>query len=75
MRRCQSQPSGGLRGTSVDIEIQAQEMKKIKNELYNIIVEKTGQTFEKVQKDCDNGDYWMNGEEAIAYGALDEIMK
>jgi len=72
-RFMQHQPSmGGVGGTASDILITAKEIEKTRVELYNIISEKTGQSYEKVEKDCDR-DYWMTSEEAIAYGSIDKI--
>jgi len=67
------QPSGGVQGQSVDIEITAREIVKIRKELYNIIADHTSQPFEKVEKDSDR-DNWMTSEEAIEYGLIDEIL-
>jgi len=67
------QPSGGVQGQSVDIEITAREIVKIRKELYNIIASHTGQPFDKVEKDSDR-DYWMSAEEAVEYGLIDEIL-
>ena len=67
------QPMGGAQGQASDIEITAREIKKIKNELYNIIAEHSGQPFEKVEKDSDR-DHWMTSEEAVEYGMIDEIL-
>lgn len=68
------QPSGGAEGPSSDIEIQAQEILKIKELSAKILAENCGQTAEKVMKDFDR-DYWMNAEESIAYGVVDGILK
>ena len=57
-----------------DIEIDAKEINSLKKELYEIISEKTGQKFEKVEKDSDR-DYWMTSDEAKSYGIIDEIVK
>ncbi|MCE4563638.1 ATP-dependent Clp endopeptidase proteolytic subunit ClpP [Maribellus sp. CM-23] len=67
------QPMGGAQGQASDIEITAREIKKIKNELYSIIAEHSGQTFEQIEKDSDR-DYWMTAEEAVEYGMIDEIL-
>ncbi|MFV0590623.1 MAG: ATP-dependent Clp endopeptidase proteolytic subunit ClpP [Draconibacterium sp.] len=67
------QPMGGAQGQASDIEITAREIKKIKNELYSIIAEHSGQTFEQIEKDSDR-DYWMTAEEAVDYGMIDEIL-
>lgn len=67
------QPMGGAQGQASDIEITAREIKKIKNELYNILAEHSGQTFDQIEKDSDR-DYWMTAQEAVDYGMIDEIL-
>jgi ATP-dependent Clp endopeptidase proteolytic subunit ClpP len=57
------QPSGGAQGVATDMEINLREMLKLKDELYKIISEHSGQTFDKVHKDSER-DYWMIAEEA-----------
>jgi ATP-dependent Clp protease protease subunit len=57
-----------------DFEIDAHEINSLKKELYEIISEKTGQDYDKVFKDSDR-DYWMNSQEALKYGMIDEIVK
>ncbi len=65
------QPSiGGVYGQATDIEITAAEIQKTKEMGARILAENCGQDFEKVMKDMDR-DYWMNAEEAIAYGIVD----
>lgn len=64
---------GGWTQQASDIEIEAKEMNHIKNELYEIISEKTGQTYDKVYKDGDR-DYWMSSKDALKYGMIDEIV-
>lgn len=65
---------GGWMQQASDIEIEAKEMNSLKKELYDIISERTGQTFDRVHKDGDR-DYWMTSEEAKRYGMIDEIVK
>ncbi len=67
------QPLGGAEGQASDIEITAREIQKLKKELYEIIAQHSGQTYEKVWADSDR-DYWMTAEEAKAYGMIDEIL-
>ncbi len=67
------QPMGGAQGQASDIEITAREIKKLKKELYNIIAEHSGQTYEKVERDSDR-DYWMTAEEAKEYGMIDQVL-
>ncbi len=68
------QPSGGSRGTSADIEIQALEILKTKEIGARLLAENCGQEYERVMKDF-NRDYWMDAEESLAYGIIDGIMK
>lgn len=67
------QPMGGAQGQASDIEITAREIMKLKNELYEIIANHSGQTAKKVEKDSDR-DYWMTAEEAKKYGMIDEVL-
>lgn len=68
------QPMGGAQGQQSDIEIAAKEIKLLKTELYDIISEKTGQPYEKIEKDGDR-DYWMTAKEALEYHVIDEIIQ
>jgi ATP-dependent Clp protease protease subunit len=68
------QPSGGATGVSMDIEIATREIVKIRKILYDIISDKTKQPYDKVFKDCER-DYWMSAQEALEYGAIDEIIQ
>jgi len=56
-----------------DLEIEAKEINLLKKELYEIISENTGQTYDKVHKDSDR-DYWMTAQDAKKYGMIDEII-
>ncbi|RNC91806.1 MAG: ATP-dependent Clp endopeptidase proteolytic subunit ClpP [Allomuricauda sp.] len=67
------QPLSGAQGQASDIEIAAKEVLKVKDELYHIIANHSGQSFDKVYEDSDR-DYWMKAEEAKAYGMIDEIL-
>lgn len=67
------QPSiGGAQGTAADLEITAREIIRTKELGAKILADNCGQTFEKVMKDFDR-DYWMNADEAVAYGIVDKI--
>ncbi|MFZ4057062.1 MAG: ClpP family protease [Ferruginibacter sp.] len=68
------QPSGGGQGTSADLEIMAEQIKKIKELGARILAENCGQTFEKIMKDFDR-DYWMDAKESVAYGIVDGIVE
>ena len=67
------QPLGGAGGQASDIEITANEILKLKDELYEIISHHTGQKLDKVEQDSDR-DYWMKADEAKAYGMIDEVL-
>ena len=67
------QPSGGMQGQSSDMEIAVREVQKLRQELYHIISEHSGQSFKKVEKDSDR-DYWMTAQEALAYGMVDSVL-
>lgn len=67
------QPLGGAGGQASDIEITANEILKLKDELYDIISNHTGQPLDKVEQDSDR-DYWMKADEAKAYGMIDEVL-
>ena len=68
------QPSGGGQGTSADLEIMAVQIQKAKELGAQILAENCGQTYEKVMEDFDR-DFWMDANESIKYGIVDEIMK
>ena len=67
------QPHGGAEGQSVDIEIQAREIQRIRELLDEILAEKTGQSIEKITKDTDR-DFIMTAAEAKEYGLIDEVI-
>lgn len=67
------QPMGGIQGQASDIEITAREILKLKEELYRIISNHSGQPFEKVERDSDR-DYWMIASEAKDYGMIDRVL-
>lgn len=67
------QPMGGARGQASDIEITAREILKLKNELYTIISNHSGQRLSQIEKDSDR-DYWMTAEEAKKYGMIDQVL-
>ena len=67
------QPLGGMSGQTKDILISAEEMKKHYEATAKIISNHTKQPYDKVYKDMDR-DYWMNAEEALEYGIIDEIV-
>ena len=66
------QPLGGIQGQASDIEITAREILKLKEELYQIISDHSGQTMDKIRQDADR-DYWMTAKEALDYGMIDKV--
>ena len=67
------QPLGGISGQASDILIEAEEIKKCRDELCNILSEHTKQPFDKVFQDMDR-DHWFNSQEAVDYGLVDKIL-
>ncbi len=67
------QPSGGAEGQSVDIEIQAKEILRMRDMLDGILAEKTGQSVERIRKDTDR-DFILSAQEALDYGLIDAII-
>lgn len=67
------QPLGGFKGQASDIEIQANEMRRTKDEVNSILSKHTGQTKRKIEKDMDR-DFFMSPNDAIEYGLIDEIL-
>jgi ATP-dependent Clp protease, protease subunit len=67
------QPLGGAGGQATDIEITAREILKLKKELSQTLADNCGHELDKVLQDCER-DYWMDSEEALAYGIVDKIL-
>ena len=67
------QPSGGVRGQASDIEIEAREILKIREEMNLILAECTGQLIGKIAQDTDRN-FWMNAAESVEYGIVDNIL-
>jgi ATP-dependent Clp protease protease subunit len=67
------QPLGGFHGQATDIDIQAREILRLKEELNNILADLTGQPLSKIQADTER-DYYMTGQQAKEYGIIDEII-
>jgi ATP-dependent Clp protease protease subunit len=67
------QPLGGAQGQASDIEITAREIQKLKKELYTIISDHSGKSYDEVWKDGDR-DFWMTSAEAKDYGMIDEVL-
>lgn len=67
------QPSGGVGGTTADIELQAKEILYLKKRLHEILAEHTGQSVERIAADSER-DFFMSAEEAKQYGLIDEVV-
>ena len=67
------QPWGGAQGAAVDINIQAKEITRLKEEIEKILAKHTGNSIDKIKKDTDR-DYFMTPEEAKNYGLVDEVI-
>jgi ATP-dependent Clp protease protease subunit len=68
------QPLGGAQGQASDIDIQAKEILRMREEINRILTKHTGQPLEKVAKDTER-DYFMSAKQAIEYGIIDEILE
>ncbi|MEO7854031.1 MAG: ATP-dependent Clp endopeptidase proteolytic subunit ClpP [Rubrivivax sp.] len=68
------QPSGGAQGQASDIEIQAREILKTREQLNRIYAERTGQTIERIAADMER-DRWMSPTEALDYGLIDKVLE
>ena len=66
------QPLGGIQGQASDIEITAREILKLKEELYQIIAQHSGQDIERIRQDADR-DHWMTAQEALEYKMIDKV--
>lgn len=67
------QPSSAIGGQATDIDITVKEIQRIKENLYSILAEHSGQPFDKIAEDCQR-DYWLLASEAKAYGIVDEVL-
>ncbi len=67
------QPSGGSRGQATDIQIQAEQILKIKSRLNKILAEITGKSVKVIERDTER-DYFMTAEEAVKYGIVDRVI-
>ncbi|KOR36790.1 MULTISPECIES: ATP-dependent Clp protease proteolytic subunit [Planktothricoides] len=68
------QPSGGTRGQATDIEIEAREIIRIRQQLNQIYADRTGQPLQKIEKDMDR-DFFMSAAEAKEYGLIDRVIE
>lgn len=68
------QPLGGAEGQATDIQIRANRIIKMRDKLNEILAERTGQPFERIEKDTDR-DNFMSAEEAQKYGLIDKVIE
>ncbi len=66
--------TGILEGPATDLDIEAREILRLRSRLYDIIAKHTGQTPEKIEKDCDRN-LWLEADEAVEYGLVDRILQ
>ena len=66
--------AGVLQGPATDLDIEAREILRLRTRLYNILAAHTGQSPDKIEKDCDRN-LWLEAEEAISYGLVDRILQ
>lgn len=67
------QPLGEFQGTAMDVDIQAKEILRMREQLNDILMKHTGQSLKKIEKDTDR-DFFMTGKQALEYGLIDEVI-
>jgi len=67
------QPMGGFQGQATDIDIQAKEIMKIKENIHNILAKHTGQPMDKIRNDTER-DFFMSSQDALEYGIVDKVI-
>ena len=65
---------GAIPGVATDLSIEAKEMIRTRQRIYEILANHTGQELSKIEKDCDRN-LWLNAEESVAYGLADSVLK
>jgi ATP-dependent Clp protease protease subunit len=68
------QPLGGAQGQATDIQIQAKEIQRMKDDLNRMIAEQTGQDITKIEADTER-DFFMSAKEACEYGLVDKVLE
>ncbi|MCZ6810880.1 MAG: ATP-dependent Clp protease proteolytic subunit [Planctomycetota bacterium] len=66
--------SGVLEGQATDIEIEAREMLRLRDIIYSIYADRSGQSHERIAEDCERN-HWLNAEEMLEYGLVDRILE
>ncbi len=64
---------GVLEGQATDLEIEAREMLRLRDRIYNVYAEATGQSFDQIEKDCDRNK-WFDEKEMLQYGLIDKVL-
>jgi ATP-dependent Clp protease protease subunit len=67
------QPLGGVQGQAADIDIQAREIIRLREQMNNILVKHSGQSLKKIEKDTDR-DLFLTGKQSVEYGLVDEVI-
>jgi len=67
------QPLGGAQGQATDIDIQAREILRVREQINNILARHTGQSMKRIEKDTDR-DFFMTSKQAVEYGLVDEVI-
>ncbi len=62
-----------MEGQATDLEIEAREMLRIRDRLYDLYAERTGKTREQIEKDCDRNK-WLDEKEMVEYGLVDKVL-
>jgi ATP-dependent Clp protease, protease subunit len=68
------QPSGGAQGQASDIQIQAQEIQRLKEILNKVLAKNCGKTVKQIEKDTER-DYFMSAEDSVKYGIIDKVIE
>ncbi len=66
--------SGHITGPATDLQIEAEEMLRVRSRLYSIISQRTGKSIEIIERDCDRN-YWLDAKQALEYGVIDQILQ
>lgn len=67
------QVSSGAQGVLKDLEIELEQTRRCKQDVYKILSDNTSKSFDEIEKDCDRN-YWLIGEEAVKYGIVDKVL-
>lgn len=68
------QVSSGAQGVLKDLEIELEQTRRCKQDIYRILSDNTGKPFDEIERDCDRN-YWLIGKEAVDYGIVDKVLE